>query len=99
MLYLTVHLYVRPEATEAFRAYERKALDVFRRHGGEVVAAFVPERGTDPEGPDEIQILRIADRARFESFLADPARLALATEREAAVRRTETFVARALVAY
>jgi uncharacterized protein (DUF1330 family) len=99
MLYLTVHLYRHPEAAEAFRAYERKALDLFRRHGGEVVAAFSPERGTDPEGPDEIQILRIADRARFESFLADPARQAWAAEREAAVRRTETFVSRALIEY
>ena len=29
------------------RTYEKKALEIFREHGGEVVAAFKPEPATD----------------------------------------------------
>lgn len=100
MLYLTVHLYGKRGVRGEFRQYEQKALDIFRRHGGEIMAAFVPaprEPGTDV--PDEIQILRIPDRARFEAFMRDPDRVKLSEERAAVIRRTETYLSEDLIEY
>lgn len=98
MLYLTVHLFVRPGMEAGMRAYESKALGIFRRHGGEVVAAFAPDPGAGGL-PDEIQVLRIADRRSFESFMSDPERLAMSAEREAVIRKTEVFLSETLISY
>ena len=38
-LYLTVHLYGWQGVPGEFKDYEQHALDLFRRHGGEVLAA------------------------------------------------------------
>lgn len=100
MLYLLAKLYIRPGLEERFKTYERKVLELFRRHGGQLVAAFSPEPG--PEGadwPDEIHVLTITNRSQFEGFLADPDRQELAPERDAVLRRSETFVSRTLVPY
>lgn len=100
MLYLLAKLYIRPGLEERFKTYERKVLELFRSHGGHLVAAFSPEPG--PEGadwPDEIHVLTITDRAHFESFLADPGRNALAQERHAVLRHSETFISRNLIRY
>jgi uncharacterized protein (DUF1330 family) len=100
MLYVLAKLYVRPGAHAEFRTYERKALELFRRHGGQLVAAFSPEPG--PEGvdwPDEIHVLNITDRTHFEDFLADPDRQALAGERDAVLRHSETFISRTIIPY
>ncbi len=43
--------------------------------------------------------LRIGSRAAFARFLADPARAALAPERDAAIRKTEAHLSDALVDY
>lgn len=100
MLYVLAKLYVRPGSETEFKTYERKALELFRRHGGRLVAAFSPEPG--PEGaewPDEIHVLSITNRANYESFLADPDRKALAQERDAVLLHTETFISRTLLPY
>ena len=82
------------------RAYESKALSLFRRHGGEILTAFVPETGpAGAPGPDEIQVLRIPDRRRFEAFLSDPERAALAEMRDASVGKTEVFLSAELIPY
>ena len=36
MLYITVHLYGKTGIAGEFKDYETKALNIFRRHGGEV---------------------------------------------------------------
>lgn len=100
MLYATVKLYGRKGIPGEFRDYEAKALAVFRKHGGEVLVAYAPI--PDPaqaEWPDEIQILRIAGHDDFERFIKDPVRLALASERDAVIRKTEVFLSRELVQY
>jgi uncharacterized protein (DUF1330 family) len=92
MLYLTALLFAHPGAREGLREYEEKTLAIFRRHGGEILAAFVPE--PDPSGaeqPDEIHILRIADSAAFAAYLADPERQALAARRDSVLRKSEVF--------
>jgi hypothetical protein len=100
MFYLTVKLYGKNGIRGEFRAYEKKALDIFRRHGGEVVAAYVPEPDkSQAEFPDEIQILKMADRDAFEGFMKDPERLALSGEREAVIRKTEVYLSAEIIAY
>ena len=100
MLYLTVHLYGRQGVPGEFQAYEQHALDLFRRHGGEVLAAFTPQRtAASDDPPDEIQVLRIADQASLDAFLADPERTARAAEREAVIKRTVLYQSAALVNY
>lgn len=102
MLYATVKLYGKNGIRGEFLAYERKALDIFKRHGGEVVIAYAPE--SDPnkgvaDFPDEIQILRIADRDAFDKFLQDPERLGLAAERDAVIRKTEVYLSAEIIGY
>lgn len=100
MLYILVKLYVHPGRTEAFRAYERKALALFRRHGGEVLAAFSPEPEAEgADRPDEIHVLGIATRAQFDDYLADPDRRAMTAERDSVLRASETIVSREVIRY
>jgi uncharacterized protein (DUF1330 family) len=100
MLYLVIKLYVRPGKLDAFHVYEKKVLALFRRHGGEVVAAFAPEPGPEGEdGPDEIHVLSIATRTQLNDFQADPERNAMAEEREAVLRASDTLVSRHLFRY
>ena len=54
------------------QAYEDAVLALLGRHGGTVERRM---RGTD--SPDEVHIIRFAERAGLESFLVDPERLAL----------------------
>ncbi len=100
MLYVTVHLYGRNGIPGEFKAYEQKALDIFRRHGGEVVVAYTPVAGTDPgDTPDEIQVLRISGRAVFDAFMNDPERVIMAGERDSVLRRTEVFFSETIIGY
>jgi uncharacterized protein (DUF1330 family) len=100
MLYLTVKLYGRTGTPGEFKDYEAKALAIFRKHGGEVLVAYAPV--PDPaqaEWPDEIQVLRIAGPSEFERFMKDPARVAMASERDSVLRKTEVYLSREVVNY
>lgn len=100
MLYMTVKLYGRKGIRGEFKAYETKALAVFRRHGGEVMVAYAPVPDpTQAEWPDEIQVLRIAGLSEFERFMKDPERVAMAGEREAVIRKTEVFLSEEVIHY
>lgn len=103
MFYATVKLYGRNGVRGEFLSYERKALDIFKRHGGEVVAAYAPVLGpvgvNQADFPDEIQILRIADRTAFDRFMQDPERLGLAAERDSVIRKTEVYLSGEIIGY
>jgi uncharacterized protein (DUF1330 family) len=100
MLYVNVHLFGRHGIRGEFLEYEAKALEVFRRHGGEVVVAYAPiPAANGAETPDEIQVLRISDRKAFDAFMQDPSRTAMAAERDAVIRKTEVFISEALIPY
>lgn len=100
MIYLTVHLYGRKGIPGEFKAYEQKALDMFKKHGGEVVVAYTPARSSGSlEVPDEIQVLRIGSREAFEKFMVDPERAGMAAERDAVIRRTDVFLSADLISY
>ena len=95
MIHIAVHLHVVPGAEKGMRAYEKKALGIFRDYGGEVVAAFQPDPALNPKPmPDEVQILRIASMTDFKKFMIDPKRQALAGERKRVIKKTEVFVSK-----
>ena len=100
MLYITVHLYGKTGAPGEFKAYEAKALGIFKKHGGEVLVAYSPLALKDQSDiPDEIQILRISSQSDFDEFMRDPDRVAMAKERESVIRRTEVFLSREIIQY
>lgn len=98
MLYITVMLYGKNGIQGEFKDYESKALNIFKQHGGEIIAAYRPISG-GPDTPDEIQILKIAGRAELDAFMNDPARLAMAGERNHVIRRTDTYLSDEMVEY
>jgi uncharacterized protein (DUF1330 family) len=100
VLYATVKLYGKTGIKGEFRAYETKALNLFRRHGGEVVVAYAPRRNdSSADVPDEVQVLRIPGLAEFERFMKDPERLSMAQERERVIRKTEVFLSEEIIEY
>ncbi len=55
MLYIIVHLYGKTGIAGEFKDYETKALNIFRRHGGDVIVAYRPVRQPEAQDvPDEI---------------------------------------------
>ncbi len=84
---LCVLLWALPDKRDALARYEDAVLALVPDHGGRVVHRVSALPSAD--GPDEVQILEFADEAGVQSYLADPRRLALAADRDAAVARTE----------
>ena len=100
MIYITVKLFGKNGICGEFKDYETKALNIFKKYGGEVVVAYAPlsEKGQQ-DRPDEIQVLKIASLLDFEKFMKDPERTQLAAEREAVIRKTEVFLSGELISY
>ncbi|WP_433675300.1 hypothetical protein [Microbacterium gorillae] len=69
--------------------YEDRVLALVADHGGEVLQRAVSDGA---EGrPHEVQLYRFPHQASLDAYLADPARLALADERDRTIARTELF--------
>lgn len=68
-------------------AYEDKVLALIPHHGARVVSR-VRSDGTDG-APLEVQLYEFASEASLDSYLADPRRVALGAERDAAIARTQ----------
>lgn len=100
MLYITVHLYGKTGASGEFKAYEIKALNIFKKYGGEVILAYTPLRKKDhSDSPDEIQILKIASQIEFDKFLSAPERIAMSLERDSVIKKTEVFLSDEIIEY
>ena len=98
MLYLVVRLtYVASQELDGAE-YERTLLQVWREHGGDVIAAFRPAPWTDgSRAADEMQLLRIPSREQLDAYLADPRRVALASVRDRAIASTEVVMSEEVV--
>jgi uncharacterized protein (DUF1330 family) len=88
-----VLIYLQPDQRDALRRYEQRALPVFRRHGGafERIWSPVPSRPAgsgDPEGPDEIHVLRFESPEGLDAVRRDPEMQTLVPLRETIVRKT-----------
>ncbi|WP_353115939.1 DUF1330 domain-containing protein [Microbacterium sp.] len=82
-------LWARDGEREGMAAYEDRVLALVAAHGGEVVQRALSDAAG--EGPDEVQLFRFGDREGLQGYLDDPARTALAAERDRVVARTELF--------
>lgn len=82
-------LWARDGEAEGLSRYEDTVLVLVPRHGGEVVQRVVGD-GTGGS-PHEVQLYRFPDRAALDAYVADPARVALADERDRVIARTELF--------
>lgn len=58
-------------------------------HGGEVIRRALSD-GSDGR-PHEVHLLRFPNQTSLDAYFADPARLALAVDRDQAVARIELF--------
>jgi hypothetical protein len=70
-------------------AYEDRVLGLLPAHGGRVVQRL---RVTSP-GDDrmEIHVLELPSQVALDAYLADPARVALAEERDRVIASTQVF--------
>lgn len=94
-LVLCVLLWAHDGKHDDLTAYEDVVLELIGEHGGEVVQRL---RMVAPgDGPTEMQVIRFGSSADLDRYMADERRLALAAQREAAVRRTEVMEATVLV--
>lgn len=88
-LQLCVLIWAVPGREADLIAYEDAVLALMPAHGGRVVSRV---RRIDGEpGPLEVQLIDLPGDAALESYLADPARLALSDTRLAVVDRTEVI--------
>lgn len=83
-------LWAKNHALDALEAYERRALALAARHGGELLHAIRPAKR--PDGPDELHVLRFPNASALARFMADPEREALVEARDAAIARADVFV-------
>ncbi len=100
MLYITVKLFGRNGIRGEFKEYEKIALNIFKKYGGEVVVAYKPSKEfSQTDVPDEIQILRISNRTDFDAFMNDSDRTRLANLRDDVIRKTDVYFSEEIIDY
>jgi uncharacterized protein (DUF1330 family) len=88
-LHLCVLLWPNPGAAAALVEYEDKVLDLLATHGARVLQRARAD-GADAV-PMEIHILEFPSQAALDAYMKDERRTMLASEREAAIARTEVI--------
>jgi hypothetical protein len=84
-------LTVRRAELEAFRSFERIAVESMRRCGGRVERTVVVDDGVDPL-LKEIHIAKFVNAAAFESYRSDPQVAEVRHLRDVAVVDTQVFI-------
>lgn len=69
--------------------YEDDVLALVPVHGGRVLSRVRALPGQDAALPTEVQVIEMPDDDALDSYMADPARRALADVRDRAVARTD----------
>jgi hypothetical protein len=88
---LCVLLWAQPGAADAMAAYEDTVLALLTDHDGRLVQRARTLPGGPDGAPDETQLIEFTGQAGYDGFLADPRRTALASDRDAAIARTELY--------
>ena len=84
---LCVLLTAQPGCEPALAEYEDRVLALLPAHGARVVERLrVAEPG---DGPHEVHVLEFPSEDALDAYLQDPARVALADQRDAAIAATE----------
>jgi len=83
---ICVQLWTKPGQEARLIAYEDAVLALIPKHGGQVVQRV---RSEEPgEAAFEVHVITLPSEAALQSYLEDPARLALTDQRESAIDRT-----------
>ncbi|MFZ1926298.1 MAG: hypothetical protein WAU42_09170 [Solirubrobacteraceae bacterium] len=90
-IHLCVLLWSRPGAEEALCAYENTVLGLMGDHGARVLQRMRTD-GADG-APLEIQVLEFPSQSALDGYMQDERRTALASERDAAIARTNVLPA------
>jgi uncharacterized protein (DUF1330 family) len=80
-------LWPHPGTADALIAYEDEVLSLVPEHGGTVLHRARSD-GADGQ-PLEIQLFEFPTTEAFDSYMADPRRTMLASDRDHAIARTE----------
>ena len=83
---LVVMLYVDADKAEAFEAFEALAYAIMAKHGGRLDSRI--RCSPDANAPHEVHVVSFPSGAALEAYQADPAYVALAADRAAAIRET-----------
>lgn len=100
-LEVVVSLWLHPDKQIEFEAYEVKAVRIMRSYGG-VLHKSVRINANQPQTeapPFEIYVLSFPSLESFNSYRADPQLVALASERETAISRTEVLLGKVAPEY
>ncbi len=99
MLHVLVLLNHSQCGVDEFRAFESKAIEIIRAHGGRLISAFVPQRQSGQQLPDEIHLIEFSDQQAFDRYRNDPRTLALAGERASIISNSVVYVSDEFVSY
>ena len=80
MVYYTQLIFIKPGCEQEFHAFEEKVLPLLKAHNGELIYRIRPAESAFVESscplPYEIHFTTFGSKADFESYKADPNRLA-----------------------
>ena len=85
---VTVHLWVRSGKRVEFDAFEKQAFTIMRDHGAEIIEIRAGDT-KQPDGPDEIHVLRFPSQQALDSYRTDDRLTALAVLRDQSIAKTE----------
>lgn len=85
---LCVLLWAHPGQADALTVYEDEVLALLPDHSARLLQRA---RSLEPGHPNEVQLYEFPGQAELDAYLADPRRLALSTQRDAAIARTELW--------
>jgi uncharacterized protein (DUF1330 family) len=86
---LCVLLTAVPGREQALVEYEDQVLELFAAHGARLLQRV---RSLDPsEAPYEVQILEFPSEDALDAYMQDPARAALADQRDQAIATTQVL--------
>lgn len=100
MLSIVVLLNINDES--AFLEFEKAAIELMARYGGELIAAFKPKPGDSSFGgsdADEIHILQFPDEQAFAAYRSDAELKALSDLRLQAIKSTRIYISDKHVQY
>lgn len=94
-LQLCVLLWASVGEEEGLSRYEDTVLELVPKYGGSVVGRV--RRTSEGDGPNEVQVIHLPDDEALQSYMKDPARVALAEVHRRVVARTELMTVETIV--
>jgi hypothetical protein len=86
MITLSVLLWAFAGQQEALSSFEDDVLGLLDDHGGVVLSRVRAQTAGD--GPSEVHLIRFESSLGFESYMADPRRIAMTDRRSLIIERT-----------